>query len=83
MHRTFIYDCNHRERTPVVEKIGLHLVFRIPLTWDRVQSITIENLVVENIGFGFGFGMVFLSSVQADKYVFPVCVAAILCSDFR
>jgi len=46
-----------------------------------VQRITIEKPVIENIGFGFG--IVFLSSVQAEIYVFPVCVAAILCSGFR
>jgi len=62
----------------MVDNIGLNLVFRLPLTWDRVQSITIENPVVENIRFGFG--LVFLSSVQAEIYVFPVWVAAILCS---
>jgi len=65
----------------VVENIGLHLVFRLPVTWDRVQSITFEKPVVENIDFGFG--IVFLSSVQAEIYVFPVWAAAILGSDFR
>jgi len=45
-------------------------VFPLLVTCNRVQSIIIENLVVENIGFGFG--MVFLSSVQAEIYVFPV-----------
>jgi len=44
--------------------------FRLPETWDRVQSITFEKPMVEIIGFGFG--MVFLASVQADAYVFPV-----------
>jgi len=70
MQRECIYDCNHRERKPVVEKIGLHLVFRLPVTWDGIQSITFEKLVVENIGFGFG--MVFLFSVQVEIYGFPV-----------
>jgi len=34
-----------------------------------VQSIIIEKPVVENIGFGFE--MLFLSSVKAEIYVFP------------
>jgi len=55
-------------------------VFRLPVTWDRVQSITFEKPVVKK---GFGFGMVFLSSVQAEIYVFTVWAAAILCSGFR
>jgi len=46
-----------------------------------IQSITIEKPVVENIGFGFG--MVFLYSVQAEIYVFVVWAAAILGSDFQ
>jgi len=70
MYRKFIYDCNHHEKKPVIENIGLHLVFRLPLTWERVQSITIEKHVVENIRFGFR--MVFLSSVRAKIYVLPV-----------
>jgi len=81
MHRKFIYDCNHREKKPVVENIDRHLVFRRLVSWDRVQSIIIKKPVAENIGFGFG--MVFLSSVQVEIYVFPVWAAAILCSDFR
>jgi len=81
MHRKCIYDCNYRERKPVVKIIGHHLVFRLLSTWNKVPSITIEMPVVENIGFGFG--MVFLSSVQAEIYVFPVCAAAIFGSDFR
>jgi len=81
MHREFIYDCNHRERKPVVKNIGLHIVFRLPVIWDRVQSITIVKLVVENIGFEFG--IVFLSSVQAEIHIFPIWAAAIMCSDFR
>jgi len=64
----------------VVDNIGIH-VFRLPVTWDRVQSITIEQPVVENIDFRFG--MVFLSSVQAEIYAFPVWAAAIFDSDFR
>jgi len=40
----------------------------LPVTW--VQSIAIEKPVVKSIGFGFG--MVFLSSLQAEIYVFPV-----------
>jgi len=58
---------------------GRHLRFRLPVILDRVQSITIEKPVAENIGFGFG--MVFLSSVQVEIYIFPVWAAANLCSD--
>jgi len=47
MHREFIYDGNQSERKPVVENIGRHLVFRLPVTWGRVESITIEKHVVE------------------------------------
>jgi len=47
----------------------------------QVQSINTEKPVVENIGFDFG--MVSLSSVQAEIYVFPVWATAILCSDLR
>jgi len=75
-----MYDCN-REWKPVVKYLGRYLGFRLSVTSDRVQSITFEKLMVENIDFGFG--MVFLSSVQGDIYVFPVWTAAILCSDFR
>jgi len=56
-------------------------VFRLMVTWDMVQCITFEMPVVENNGFGFG--MVFLSNVQAEINVFPVWAAAILCSDLR
>jgi len=80
MHRKFIYNCNQLKRKPVVENLGLHFLFRLPVRWDRAQSITIEKPVIENIDFGFG--MVFLSSVQAEIYVFPVGAAAILDSDF-
>jgi len=60
---------------------GRYFGFRLLATWDRVQSITIEKLVVENIGIGFG--MVFLSSVEAEIFVFPVWAAVILGTDFR
>jgi len=50
--------------------LTFNFVFRLPITWGRVRSITIEKPVVENIGLGFG--MVFLSSVQAEIYVKPV-----------
>jgi len=45
----------------------------------QVQITTNEKPVVENIGFGFG--MVLLSRVQTEIYVFPVWAANILCSD--
>jgi len=55
---------------------GGHLGFRLPVTWYRVQSITIEKPVVENIGFEFR--MVFLSSVQDKIYVFPFWAAPLV-----
>jgi len=55
-------------------------MFKVP-PCDRVQSITIEKPLVENIALRFG--IVFLSTVQVDIYVLPVWSAAILYSDFR
>jgi len=69
MHRLFIYNCNQREKKPAVENIGRYLVFRLPATWDRVQIITIEKPVAENIGLGFG--MVFLVYKLRYMYSWP------------
>jgi len=54
---------------------GRHHGFRLKVTYDRVQSITIEKPVIENIGLGFG--MMFLSRVQAEIYVFYICISGL------
>jgi len=47
------------------------------------QSSEYHHWKARDRNMGFGFGMVFLSSVQAEIYVFPVWAAAILGSDCR
>jgi len=54
-------------------------VFRLPVNMGQDSEYHFEKSVAENIGFGFE--IVFLSSLQAEIYVFPVWAAAILGSD--
>ena len=73
-------SCTSRDKSTSVLQAAI-LGFRLPLTSDSVGSSSIEMLDPENVELAFEIA--FLSSLQAEIKVLPVCRPPSWISDFR